>query len=264
MNFEYLRICLLCVANIAESQFIYPVDLNPLVNPLSLDCFKCDSRDNPACGNIQTTRDNIQSCNGIRIGCWISLDVETGVYERGCIQPASVRQGVFCNRHIDGKEFCYYEGASKNGEIKKCHKCCLHDSCNGGVLKGKPEDSLQTCVRCDGKKEPKCNIDIQTFDEKLSEQCLMPNSDCWKAKTLKKNEVFYTRGCQISKCNNQNVEEQCTVTRNMTICSNCCMGAGKCNVGLLKGSATRVVGFGKWIILISVLLECFMHQQDMW
>ena len=59
-------------------------------------------------------------------------------YTRTCQLPSSIRQGVFCNRHMSGREFCYGSD-SPSGRIKICAKCCLTDRCNFGVLEARDE-----------------------------------------------------------------------------------------------------------------------------
>lgn len=67
--------------------------------------------------------------------------MDKNTYIRGCEQPKSLRQGVFCNRHMEGKEFCYYE-ASEGGLERVCAKCCLNDYCNNDLLRVCLNDSV--------------------------------------------------------------------------------------------------------------------------
>jgi len=215
---------LMLMARRIDSQFLYPTDDNLDGFITTLNCYSCKGE---GCGEIQDEMgNNTESCSAARVGCWILRNMESGEYTRTCEKPASIRQGVFCNRHMSGREFCYgYE--SPSGRVRICAKCCLNDRCNFGVLEGRPHPELQTCVVCDGSTDEFCN-DAKTVrdleDSSYTEQCLFPRSDCWKERRVVNQRATYVRGCQLLECDEHNIKENCTIHDDIQEekCTKCC------------------------------------------
>jgi len=209
----------------SESQFNYPADENAPQFVTTFTCYACEG---DGCGEVQDpmVANNTESCSATRVGCWILRNMNDGSYQRTCRKPASIRQGVFCNRHIDGREFCYgYDTPA--GRVRICAKCCLNNRCNFGTLDGRPHPQLQTCVACDGSENNFCNNEITVRDMEDStyiEQCLFPQSDCWKERRVADGKAVYQRGCQLLECNEDNVRENCTIHESIKEekCQKCC------------------------------------------
>lgn len=211
----------------SESQFNYPADENAPAFETEMTCFACEGE---GCDGIQSDMiaNNTQTCKAARVGCWTLRNMNTGVYSRSCSTPApaSIRQGVFCNRHIDNREFCFgIDGP--NGRERVCAKCCLNERCNFGVLEGEPHRELQTCVACDGSNNELCNEEqsVRQLEESFhTEQCLFPRSDCWKERRVVEGKATYVRGCQLLECDEHNIKENCTFHEsiNEEKCTKCC------------------------------------------
>ncbi|CAK8689528.1 unnamed protein product [Clavelina lepadiformis] len=204
-------VCALVV--LSDAQFAYPVDPNPPQASATFTCFACTGQE---CGGNQVRgRHREQSCTGSRVACWTIRNAATSTYTRMCGQPESIRQGVFCNRHMEGKEFCYAYN-SPQGRVRLCAKCCLTNRCNRYLLTGTPDVSLQTCVACRGDREKICNkeVTLSAANSSYVEQCLLPNSDCWTQRQRGNDGVVtFSRGCQLRTCDEAGLDQQCATTR---------------------------------------------------
>jgi len=220
-------ICALALVTVTNAQFLYPADANPPTFRTTLECFQCEGEGCDTPQRISEDLNNTDTCTLIRPGCWILQNQVTKQYTRSCTQPSSIRQGVFCNRHIEGREFCYAYDDGENGRVRICAKCCLNNRCNNGLLTGESDPELTTCVACDGTRDEMCNQEqlISTLNNSTyTEQCLFPNADCWKERRVRNGNEIYQRGCQLLECNQENRAETCTFdeNRNEQTCINCC------------------------------------------
>jgi len=227
---KFTVICLVCAFALIKktsSQFLYPADANPPTFRTTLECFSCEGEGCDTPQMVVENSTNTDTCTLVRPGCWVLQNQVTKRYTRSCTQPASIRQGVFCNRHIEGREFCYAYDDGENGVVRVCAKCCFRDGCNSGLLTGESDPELTTCVACDGSRDERCNQEqlISTLNNSTyTEQCLFPNADCWKTRHVRNGNEIYQRGCQLLECTAQNRPENCTYNenRNEQTCTNCC------------------------------------------
>lgn len=91
-----------------------------------LECYKCDSRDEPECSRKSTSNTRTEFCKGLNATCTTGID-DHGVTHRRC------------TRAIDEKSLKY-------------HKVCNTAKCNSEIF---PENRLQ-CYQCNGDDD--CNL----------------------------------------------------------------------------------------------------------
>ncbi|XP_078485087.1 uncharacterized protein LOC100185794 [Ciona intestinalis] len=251
-----LAISLSVFVPFSDGQFAYPIDPNPPTISSTFSCYECNGN---RCDEQQVQGTHVEnSCTGTRVACWTVRNMHTLSYTRTCEQPSSIRQGVFCNRHMEGKEFCF--ASTVGGQrVRICAKCCLSDRCNAGALTGVADSTLQTCVACDGMTEGICNMEVPMNSENSTyvEQCLLPNSDCWTERRVSSTGNVYVRGCQLRTCAQNGQAEECVANSNtgMTTCSQCCLGHLCNRFAKADGAKTSFT----WSTLAISLTAVFMY-----
>jgi len=243
--------------SVSDGQFAYPVSPPPSILT-TFHCFACEGED------CEVARDEFnETCSGARVACWVTKHMSTGLYTRSCVQPETIRQGVFCNRFNAGREFCYRTITPRGPELI-CAKCCLNDYCNDDILQGFADPTLPSCISCDGTVDDRCNqeFDVSFRNSTYTEQCLFPVADCLQQSRLVDGRRVYVKGCQLVNCNDETREYNCERDAfGNRVCTQCCDG-DMCN-RFVNGALTSMKQNGFTVFtgaLLQILLFLFITK----
>lgn len=235
---------------LSDGQFAYPVSPPPSILT-TFHCFACEGE------GCEVARDDLnETCSGARVACWVTKHMSTGVYRRSCVQPETIRQGVFCNRFNAGREFCYRTITPRGPELI-CAKCCLNDYCNDGIIQGFADPTLPSCISCDGTVDERCNdeFDLSFRNSTYTEQCLFPVADCLQQSRMINGRRVYVKGCQLVNCDDESRQYNCERDAfGNRVCTQCCDG-DMCN-RFVNGAKSYLGGnrLGMAVLIQSIIL----------